>query len=457
MAEPVIIRPQPGPQEDFLATRADICFYGGAAGGGKSFATILDPLRHVENPEFRGVIFRRETPMITNPGGLWDEAAKVYPLFDAKPNGKELTWTFPSGMEMKLAHLQHEDDIYNWQGSQIAYLAFDEVTHFTQKQFFYMLSRCRSVSGVPAYVRATCNPDPDSWVADFIAWWISPETGLPIPERAGQLRYFIREGDEIHWADTAEELTDTFGDEHMPMSVTFIPAKLTDNRILMEKDPRYKANLLAQDRVDRARLIEGNWKVRLIAGEMFQRSWFDIVDAVPTNIIRRIRYWDRAATKPNEKNKNPDWTVGTKLAIDGYGTIYVEDVVRFRDTPLEVKKKIRATATQDGFSCKIGIEQDPGQAGVAEADDLVRYLHGFIVECYPVTKAKVIRAKPFSAQCQARNVKVVRAPWNGPWFSEFEAFPDEEEKAKDDQVDSGAGGYNAMVKGRSTLDNITKM
>ena len=79
-------------------------------------------------------------------------------------------------------------------------IGFDELTHFTAHQFFYMVSRNRSTCGVRPYIRATCNPYADSWVADFLAWWIDQETGLPIPERAGVLRYYIRVAEKIEWA-----------------------------------------------------------------------------------------------------------------------------------------------------------------------------------------------------------------------------------------------------------------
>jgi Terminase large subunit, T4likevirus-type, N-terminal len=74
-----------------------------------------------------------------------------------------------------------------------------------------MVSRNRSTCGVRPYIRATCNPDADSWVADFLAWWIDPETGLPISERAGVLRYYIRVAEKIEWADRPEDLT-----QHLP-------------------------------------------------------------------------------------------------------------------------------------------------------------------------------------------------------------------------------------------------
>jgi hypothetical protein len=91
--------------------------------------------------------------------------------------------------------------LYDWQGAQITLICFDELTHFTARQFFYMVSRNRSTCGVRPYIRATCNPDADSWVADFLAWWINPASGLPILERAGVLRYYVRVDEKIQWAD----------------------------------------------------------------------------------------------------------------------------------------------------------------------------------------------------------------------------------------------------------------
>jgi hypothetical protein len=143
-----IIGPQPGPQTQFLSTPADIAIYGGAAGGGKTFAELLEPTRHVHNKDFGAVIFRRTTPQITNEGGLWDESTKLYPLLGAIPKLGDLSWRFPSGATVSFAHIEHDSTVLNWQGSQIPLICFDELTHFTQKQFWYMVSRNRSMSGV---------------------------------------------------------------------------------------------------------------------------------------------------------------------------------------------------------------------------------------------------------------------------------------------------------------------
>lgn len=451
----IIIRPQPGPQENFLATEADIAFYGGAAGGGKTYGLLLDPLRHVENPLFRGMIFRREFTMLMKPGGIWDEATGLYTQFGAESSKNY--FTFSSGARFQFDHLNEEKDKFNYQGAQLSYIGFDEVTQFSWGQFSYLLSRLRSVSGIRGCIRATCNPDPESWVAEFLEYWIdqnedSPTYGLPIKERAGKLRWFIRDGENIIWADSKEELTDLFPDEE-PLSVTFIPAKVSDNKILLSKDKRYIANLKAMNRVDRGRLLDGNWKIKAVAGELFQRSWFEVVEGVPPNIVKRVRYWDRAATEPSESKPEPDWTVGVRLAKDGNGVFYVEHVERFQGRPLKVREKIKNVASQDGFGVLVGIEQDPGQAGVAEAEDQVRNLAGFIVKKFPVSKDKVTRAKPASAQCEIGNIKIVRGAWNRDFLNELESFPDGKKK---DQVDAFSGAFNMIAGKVSVLDAMTK-
>lgn len=451
--EAVNLQPQEGPQTEFLASLADIAIYGGAAGGGKSFALLLEPLRHYDNPDFGGVIFRRNSTQVRNEGGLWDESYKLYKLFNAHPREAFLEWIFPSGSRMKFAHLEHEKTVYDWQGAQIPYLGFDELTHFTEHQFFYMLSRNRSTSGVPGYVRATCNPDANSWVRKFIDWWINPETGLPILERSGVIRYFVRIEDKMIWADSPQEIFDIYGNgpEIQPKSVTFIAANVYDNKILLQKDPTYLANLLAQSRVDRLRLHGGNWNVRAIAGMIFQRSWFEVIDALPANPIAVLRYWDRAATKPNEVNNDPDWTRGLKLLKYADGTFVVADLESLQDTPGKVEKLVKNTATQDGYDVSVGIEQEPGASGVADADHMVRVLAGFDVRVRKPSVDKVTRAKPVSAQCEHGNVKVLRGAWNEDFFTELENFG-EDEVGHDDIVDTLSGGFNELCGNPSILD-----
>ena len=88
--------------------------------------------------------------------------------------------------KVTFAHIERDEDVHKWQGAQICEIGFDELTHFSEKTFFYMLSRNRSTCGVTPFVRATCNPDADSWVAKFIEWWIDKDTGYPIQERSAR-------------------------------------------------------------------------------------------------------------------------------------------------------------------------------------------------------------------------------------------------------------------------------
>lgn len=448
--ERINIAPQDGPQEAFLATTADIALYGGGAGGGKSFALLMEPLRHINNPKFGTVIFRRNATQVKNEGGLWDESENLYPLLGAKPREFVLEWNFPSGFRIKFSHLEDDKAVYNWQGAQVPLIGWDELTHFTEKQFFYLMSRNRSDSGVSGYMRATCNPDADSWVRKFIDWWIGPD-GFPIKERSGVLRWFIRQDEVIIWADTREELVSQYGDKQRPKSFTFIAALIHDNKILMEKDPNYLSNLLAQSRVDRMRLLEGNWNVKATAGTVFRKEWFEIIQAHNTHVIRKVRYWDRAATKPNETNKDPDWTRGLLLYKLNTGIWVVADVVSIRDTPLKVEQCIKNTATRDGSGVEIIIEQDPGSSGVADADNYIRLLAGFNVRKRSPTKDKLTRAKPVSAQCEAGNVKLLQGNWNDEFLTELESFP---EGNHDDQVDVLSGAFNEMAGGLSILDAL---
>ena len=126
-----------------------------------------------------------------------------------------------------------------------------------------MLSRNRSTCGVRPYVRATTNPDADSWVAQLIAWWIDPDSGYPIPERSGVVRWFARVADVVQWGESPQALQREHGVAPEDCkSLTFIAASVFDNQVLLKSDPGYLANLKAMALVERERLLGGNWKIR---------------------------------------------------------------------------------------------------------------------------------------------------------------------------------------------------
>lgn len=259
------IRPQEGPQTEFLTTPADIAIYGGAAGGGKTFAMLIEPLRHIGVPGFGAVIFRRTSEMIRAEGGLWDNSTELYPQIGGKGRELNLDWRFPSGASVTFDSLQHEKNVLDFQGAQICLLGFDELTHFTERQFWYLVSRNRSTCGIRPYVRATLNPDPDSWVFSLLGPWVDEEHPR-FGAKSGEIRWLLREDDEYKWVP--EGTPDA-------KSVTFISANIFDNKILLERDPGYLANLKAQGAEDQLRLLHGKWTAIESKGALWTRAQID--------------------------------------------------------------------------------------------------------------------------------------------------------------------------------------
>lgn len=457
----MIIRPNeslvpgtPSKQEMFLSCKADICIYGGAAGGAKTTSLLWDQARWCVNPaisNFQGVIFRRTYPMIFNPGSLWDESIKWLPHFQGTPVRGDALWNFPRANRMSFRHLQHATNVEDWKGAQLAVIGFDELTNFTENMFFYFLSRARSMCGVRPYIRATTNPDPVSWVKKLIAWWLDPQTGLAIETRCGVLRWFIRNGDKMIWGDTREELLPLceFGQE--PKSFTFINSKVQDNVAMMKGDPAYLGNLLALPKYERELLLDGNWNTRRTSGMRFKREWFKIRTHPAANVVRTVRYWDRASTEVSEKNKDPDWTAGVKMFKDEDGNYGISHVKRDRLTPGRRNAMMKEVAQLDGQNTELFIEQDPGSAGVAERDGLYSYLAKWAPRAVIPSGSKWVRSAGLSAAAEHGQVYLIKGDWNNDFLDEMEAFCDEdqllpgEEMGHDDQVDAADGAFNELA------------
>lgn len=471
----------------FISCSADIALYGGAAGSGKSFAILLDLLAHIHNPDFRAVLFRRTSPQITNPGGLWDQSERIYSLIGAEARKYRLEWEFPrtdgrkdlSGAQVVMRHLEYDKDVYNWQGTELAGCYFDELTGqadfpgtgFSRFQFVYMMSRSRSTSGIKPYIRATANPDADSWVAELLEWWIG-EDGYPIQERGGVIRWLAVVDDKWQWGDTPQEIYGRFphmepGVDLIPKSFTFIPALLDDNVDLLKKDPGYKANLLMQSAVDRERLLKGNWKVRKEAGTMFWRGCFEyrIEDSrgnteyespiwkihqswCDGKKVHAIRAWDFAATEDGG-----DFTAGVLMVRVGQDEFYVIDVVhgqwKTADRNREFERAISRDMQNPLFdSYEVWVERESGSSGADAVEYLVQQFPHFPIKHQYSTGKKSVRADSWSNACQNRLVRIIRAPWNEKFINEHERFPPPP-KSKilhDDIVDACSLGFTKLTE-----------
>lgn len=436
------IKPQPGPQTAFLSSGADFVIYGGARGGGKTFAALLEPLRHVHVPNFNAVIFRRNSPQITNAGGLWDKSCEIYPALKGKSSIARLWWRWPNGVSIAFRHLQLEDHKFDWMGLEVCLIEFEELTHFTKTQFIFLLGSNRSTCGVQPYIRATCNPDADSWVRELVVPFLADD-GYADLSQVGQIKYFVVEDNEFKFVEADHR--DSLG--LPPISYTYINADVWDNEALLKTNPGYVRNLMSQCLVDRERFLGvrgrgGNWNTRATAGKVFRAEWFPVIDYRPIAPVKQVRFWDLAATEKQQKGDDPDWTVGVKMGQFRDLGLVVLDVVRLQGSPSQVDSAMRNTASQDGPQCMQRWFRDPAQAGVYQDAKLRSLLAGYDAMGLLSPFDKFTRAKPFSRAAEFGEVRLVRSEWNAEFVKELSNFPDGDH---DDQVDAGSGAYAVLV------------
>ena len=281
---------QRGGQERMLAIDADIKIVGGSRGGSKSFSSLMEVLKDIQNPDFHATILRNEKDDLQS---LVTDSYKLFSQFGTyNKSQNDMTWNFNNGGWLKFSYYAgaYEDFKTRFQGRQFAYVCIDEGTQCPYKKFKYLLTNNRNASRIRNRFWITCNPDPESWVRKFIDWWVD-EDGYIIPERNGVIRYCFMDGDtpdSIYWGDTREEVYEQCSSiidklwkpsyeelgytklEMFIKSVTFIRADVSENIKLISTDASYIANLAQQDEEQRMRDLEANWNWKAAGDDMIK-------------------------------------------------------------------------------------------------------------------------------------------------------------------------------------------
>lgn len=270
MSDNIIWKPQPK-QVAFMQRPEFECLYGGAAGGGKSDALVVEALRQVHIPHYKGLILRKTYPQLTE---LIDKSLLIYPraIPGARYNSTTHTWTFPSGAKIIFGSMNHKQDRINYQGKAYDFIGFDELTHFEYDEYTYLYSRCRpNGPGTRCYIRATTNPGGKghNWVKDRFITAAPPMTTITQDVD-------VEDNNGHHITIKRDRI--------------FVPATVFDNQELLKNDPGYIASLGMLPEAEKRALLMGDWNS--FSGQVFtewrndpkhydDRKWTHVVNPFP--------------------------------------------------------------------------------------------------------------------------------------------------------------------------------
>ena len=390
------IKPTPK-QAAFLLLDCRDAFFGGSAGCGKSLCLLAAALQYIEVPTYNALLIRDSFANLAKPEGLMDVSFQWLKHHqEVKWKDATKTWEFPSGATLSFGHLDGPKSHFNYQGAGYQFIGIDEVVAIPKFQAMYLFSRQRRDKklkeiGVPIRFRCTSNPPTSEQMS----------TGAWVKER---------------YVDPRTRKTD----------IVFIPARMDDNPYLDAEE--YRIALSNLDNVTRKQLEEGDWEIA-VKGRLFDSAWFEgnMVDLAPDKVVRRIRYWDLAATEASKRNRDPDYTAGVKLSMTSTGVYYIEHVMRFRKSPAMTEATIRQIAELDGKGTEIYIEQESGSSGKITIDHYIRnVLRGYAVKGQALRGVKAIalsRVRPTSSAAEAGLIYMVRGQWNQDFLDELTIFP----------------------------------
>jgi predicted phage terminase large subunit-like protein len=467
----IALKPSSPRQEEFLKSNAYITVYGGSAGSGKTYQGLMRFLRYTNDPDFVGYVIRKNATDLKKTGGAFKTALKMFKPFGITHTKQPMVITFPSGATIEFIGLDGEEGMDKIQGLEISACMIDEATHIEEEAFWWTLSRLRTNAKMEPNIWLTCNPDPDSFVFNFVEPYIYPKgtvvnnelvEGRVDPAKNGQILYFMRIDEKIVFRESIEAFYKEFPEdvnpesEDQPETFKFIGATCHDNPEMLKKNPKYVGTLRRLPRIERERLYYGNWLARQEEGGYFKKAWVEplLTSVQGFEFTRFIRCWDLAASLESEATPNPDYTAGVLIGKTKCGKYIILDVVRDRKRSGENINWIGQIAREDMArygerSYSFYLPQDPAAAGITARIFHVEKFNemGLGAKFIKVgtSRSKLKRFEPFSASAEVGLVYVMKADWNDMYFSEMEAFDGVSKSRHDDMVDATSDAFNELA------------
>lgn len=374
-------------QLHFLAAPEREKLYGGAAGGGKSSALLMDALLGVELPDYAAILFRRTFPDLALPGAIMDRSKEWLSETAAKWNENEKTWTFPSGATLSFGYLEQEKHKYRYQGAEFQYIGFDELTQFPHSQYSYLRSRLRKTVNSPVAVRMGNATNPGGVGHD----WVYQE--------------FVKgvNGERV-----------------------FVPARLEDNPHLNREE--YEKSLEDLDEITREQLLKGRW-VRDETGHPFKREFFagedrryHIEEVVSGHVVGRWISWDTAL----KDTEGSAYNVAVVVELLTDYSLRVRDVWRQKATFPELVPQIERLASQYSYDGLLrGVIIEDKSSGISAYQTLESaapaWLRNVLALFSPGSYSKLSRWSQAALWCQRGCVLLPHPSEMTPWLYELEA------------------------------------
>ncbi len=344
---------QKGFQEQVFNCTADIAVVGGAMGAGKSYALILEMMKHIRDPHFRCGVFRKRRGNLLCAGGLWEELGLVADAMGLKyrTNRHQLVYKFESGAAIHMCHANHPDFKQYLKGTQFTAIFIDEADEFDEDIFKFLIARLRSKSDIKPYMRMTTNPT-EGWIKQLIKPFLR-EDEYPHSDLSGKIQYLYFMGNEPIIKKSKEDFVNECDLKKEDLAdvrtFTFIAGKVTDNKKLLDKNPEYLSNLKMLPAHERDKYLYGWWGEMPKEG-LFKEQNFGTYMSFPENPDRCIVTCDPAIAGGSQS----DFTVACCWALKDK-VLYLVDMIRGRWKYQEGKQRLRTFLEEHEFieSCYI--------------------------------------------------------------------------------------------------------